>query len=405
MKTRRRMSYALIYAILTAAGLLLVAGANWAVDPLHFYRRPFLHHTFISNDRYQNPGLIQNYDYDAIIIGTSHSQNFSLESISRVLGWKAMPLAMSGSTAHEQFLVLNKALQTGKVRDVLWGLDFGAFQAAPDRLGNTADSFPLYLYEVTAYSHVKYLLSLDTLILSAQALGGLGPQSLETRNTWFQNRQFSEEQSIRAWRQVQATRVRTESRRFEQVPPTTPIVNANVLNNLVPALKSHPHVRFHLFFPPFSILACVDDHAFSKDQFPARMDFKRQVVAVIGSLNNCRLYDFEAAQAVTHDLNNYCDHTHYNQRINNFIVEAVARDDFRLSAENSEEHLTAFENSVHDFLYKAAAPPSPSRKRPQMAVQALHLSRDPAPSRTHPARTADVTGISPGTRDEARGRY
>ena len=91
-------------------GVALVAAINFIVDPLQYYRRASWYPPhFSDNQRFQNPGLIRNYDYDTIVLGTSHSENFLASDIARILGRRALKLSISGSSIHEQSLTLRLA--------------------------------------------------------------------------------------------------------------------------------------------------------------------------------------------------------------------------------------------------------------------------------------------------------
>src|SRR5207244_2667821 len=117
----------------------------YAVDPMQFFRRAAYAPVFSTNERYQLPGLAKNYDYDTVIAGTSMSQNFYPSYANKVLGARVLKVAISGSSAHEQFLILNVAVRTGKVKRVIWGLDEWAFSGAPDRVRDDLGMFPHYL--------------------------------------------------------------------------------------------------------------------------------------------------------------------------------------------------------------------------------------------------------------------
>ena len=110
-----------MFAILLAIGVALLTSI---IDPLQFYHKATWYSpVFSTEQRYQNPGLARNYDYDTIIIGTSMTENFIPAEVDKALGGKTLKLSIRGSTADEHFKIASLALQTGKVKKVLWGLD------------------------------------------------------------------------------------------------------------------------------------------------------------------------------------------------------------------------------------------------------------------------------------------
>src|SRR5579871_3770468 len=118
----------------------------YAIDPLQLFRRAPYAAVFSTNERYQLPGLARNYDYDTVIVGSSMAQNFYLGYADRELRARTLKLAISGSSAHEQFLILNVALRTGKVKRVVWSLDQWEFRGSPQRVRDDLGVFPYDLY-------------------------------------------------------------------------------------------------------------------------------------------------------------------------------------------------------------------------------------------------------------------
>ena len=89
---------------------------------------------------------------------------------------------MAGSTAHEQYLVAETALATGRIKTVLWGLDEPSFAWPARAVRDDQAPFPYYLYRKRG-PNLEYLLSLSTLRLSLLALNGNGgPTSTSTRS-------------------------------------------------------------------------------------------------------------------------------------------------------------------------------------------------------------------------------
>jgi hypothetical protein len=357
---RKRTSYLQWYAVSTVAGLSFVAALNGLIDPLHFYHRPFLHHTFTTNERFQNPGVIKNYDYDAVVMGDSLCENFRVTQLRRSLGWHTVNLCMSGSTAREQAVALRKALDTGKVRDVLWGLNYDAFIRAVDDLNHNGD-FPLFLYEESLETPINYLLSFDTLQMSIRALDGRGPQDIAEIHGQPTGARYCRQSVLQVWRRMHSSGRPPVSSEAPEVRFAATRVTGNVRDNLLPLVKRYPHVRFHLFFPPLSVLSYVNDFTISESRFATRLLFKRQVLEAVADCPNCRLHDFDGTLSVTRDLERYKDLMHYDSTVNDLMIDALRRDADRLDHENCDHRLAEFERSVHDLLKDVTALETPTR--------------------------------------------
>lgn len=63
--------------------LALIAIFTVIVDPLFQYHKPFFN-VYIVSERYQNPGILKNFDYDSILTGSSMTENFRVSWFKNV---------------------------------------------------------------------------------------------------------------------------------------------------------------------------------------------------------------------------------------------------------------------------------------------------------------------------------
>lgn len=338
LKHSQHILFLWVYLSIGALILIAIASFNLVIDPLQFYRSAWYSPIFTPNQRFQNPGLAKNYRYDTVVIGTSHTENFSPNYIHSQLGWNALKLSIKGSTAKEQTLILQKALNTGQVKNVIWGIELSSFIGNPDRFNEQDGTFPEYLYNETLLTHLIYLLSWDTTVLSADALRGRGLHDLETLNTWHDKYTFSYERVQEAWRESaiksQQISVQTSSVNIEQMMKS-------LNTNLVQIIVQNPNVRFFLFFPPYSILAYIPydncDNATVYKAFMGHLQFREAVTHLLLPLGNVELFDFQTVTAITHNLSNYKDLTHYSIAINEYIIRSLKRDQHRLTTNNTSQ--------------------------------------------------------------------
>ena len=88
--------------ILCIAFLLcfVVALLNYIVDPYFHYHKPYTNYR-LADERYINDGIARNFDYDAIIIGNSLSENFKCSQYDALFDVKSVKLPYSGSGVKE----------------------------------------------------------------------------------------------------------------------------------------------------------------------------------------------------------------------------------------------------------------------------------------------------------------
>src|SRR5688500_3124441 len=68
--------FVIVFFVATVCGLTLVPAVNFWIDPFQFFRRleqPRFSSTML---RHQLPGIVRNYEYDAVMVGNSVGGNF-----------------------------------------------------------------------------------------------------------------------------------------------------------------------------------------------------------------------------------------------------------------------------------------------------------------------------------------
>ena len=100
--------------------LIFVMGINFIIDPLKLFHEPyFLKNKLDSNMRIQASGIIKNYEFDSIILGTSMLENTSAKTTSEILGGKFTNISLSGSDFFERSFILNYALEKKQMKKVI----------------------------------------------------------------------------------------------------------------------------------------------------------------------------------------------------------------------------------------------------------------------------------------------
>ncbi len=336
---------------LAAAVLLLgaVAGFNFVVDPFQFFRKPFLYRPayFPGFQRHQNVGLARNYRYDTVIIGSSVTENFYPSYVNRVLHVSALKLSISGSTAHEQALILTQAIASGQVKNVLWAIEASSFSFGPKGVRDDQSPFPYYMYRWPRFLNVEYLLAVETIRNSLVVLKGSEEHDLETLETWDRRLTFSIPHVLNAWngRCEHFTRKLAPAAVLHD-PIRLRDMEQSIEDNLIRLIRVNPSINFWLFFPPYSILAYIPaDSA----QLTAQIPFERAVIQRLAPFPTARVFDFQLATNVTHDLDNYTDPLHYGRRFNEWIVDSIASDRFRVTADQVEHKLARLIHDVNAY--------------------------------------------------------
>jgi hypothetical protein len=281
---------------------------------------------------FQIPGLARHYPYDAVVTGTSTSNNFRPDDLAAGFGWHAMNFAIAGSVIREQRAVLDVALATGKVRSVFWGLDPFAFRVVPAR------GFPYYLYREPGWRTAPYLLSLGALLhgVTTMRLPDAKRTSLaqwnEERN-WDRQYTYGRVQLLGAWEHRNVVDP-------SALPETSALADALIAETVSSLVRAHPSVQFRLVLLPYSIL-------FDKlllDERPAEFDATCRLDAAIvdaaGTLPNASVYSFRDDEAITLNLDGFKDLLHFSGEVSRQIVRDVAAGRRLVTAETFDRGCT-----------------------------------------------------------------
>lgn len=329
--------------VLSTAGM---AAFNCVIDPFQYYRAATLYKPALWNrmQRYQNAGLARNFAEDTVVVGSSVTENFLLRDIRALWGKPATKLSISGSTAHEQYLVLRTALRTGRVRNVFWGLDTSAFHVAPAAVRDDQAPFPWHMYRDGPVPNVEYLLALGTSRRSIAVLRGRGETDFDAYQTWYDKFEFGPAVTVKAWG---GTCGSFKEKYVEAAHPLSrDLVESrerSIQRNLVDLIRSHPDVRFHLFLPPLATLNYVP----AASRFlPVHLPFRVRLAEEVLGFQNVAFFDFQADRSISDDLTRFKDPLHFDLATTRQIITAIRDDRHRV---RSVAEMAANNRALIDF--------------------------------------------------------
>jgi len=303
----------MLFAALLLTGIAL---GNWWIDPLQHFRAASYPPLLVEPSRFRNPGLARQFAGNAVVAGTSVSRQLTPAAIREEFGWEALNLAMEGASAHEQFLVLRLALRSGRVRDVIWDVNYEFLRGAPEWVSDFDGNFPAYLYDERALNDLPdYLWNIDTCKNTARVLLGRAGWMAYPRRTPAEfsapapGVKFGPEVVERQWQRLWERRGALHARLPEYAGTQ---LKESFAANYLSLIREHPEVRFHLYFPPYS--AAYYD--FLRAAAPVLIDVlvqnRADVFELTRGLPNVELHDLHSAREITDDLRNYCDLIHYD---------------------------------------------------------------------------------------------
>lgn len=156
----------LIYLILVIGALVVVAMQVIRVDPFFHYHQPDTdnYYYILNNERSQNDGIIKHFDYDAIITGTSMTQNFKTTEMDEIFGTNSIKIPYSGASYKEINDSLIVALKHNKnLKTIIRGLDINRFLQDKNIMRLDLGEYPTYLYDNNIFNDVQYIFNREVI--------------------------------------------------------------------------------------------------------------------------------------------------------------------------------------------------------------------------------------------------
>ena len=329
--------------VILCATLLLFAFLTAWLDPFFHYHAPRqgFYYT-LKNERAQNDGIVKQFDYDALITGSSITQNFKAGEMNELFDCHAVKTCFSGATFKEIADLLDTAFAAHKIRYVVCSATdvSGTFIQDKDYLQESFD-YPVYLYNDNPFDDVNYLLNRDVLAeyvlpMLARKITGApgGVTDFDTYSAWsgqpytYGDLPFYLSGSVTG--EVKQEPLTEEERKT---------VRENLEQNIIRIARDHPDTLFYYFLPPFSYVYRAD--VYGRGIAGKQIEAEAYAIDLMLSCENIRLYSFATDRDITFDASNYKDMTHYDAWINSRMLEAMARDDatYRITRENAAAYI------------------------------------------------------------------
>ncbi len=334
MNSRRWFLGMIALALFLAAVPALVTG--W-VDPLFHFGPPKEQLRYpLNTPRYQNDGIVRHFSYDALISGSSMTQNFKTSELDSLFGTHSVKVPLSGASFREINDLMARALDTHPgVKLIVRGLDCTKLRDNWDDLAYAESSYPWYLYDENPFNDVSYLLNKDilfenTLPAISYTRGGRETTGFDEYCNWMEGRIFGQAAIVK---------------RYGREAPGEPVpvtgedlarLRENITRNVTDLAREYPDTEFYLFFPPYS--AYWWDRVCRRGELELYTALFTEASRMMLEHENIRLYAFFEDTQLICGPENYKDPTHYHEDVNTQILHWMAQDQHRLTRENYEDY-------------------------------------------------------------------
>jgi len=345
-----------IFFLVSALLMLIFCGSLTAlIDPLFHYHKPLEMLQYpIHNQRYQNDGIVRHFDYDAIITGTSMTENFKASEFDALFSVSSVKVNYSGATLRETNDTLLRAVDSNpNIRIILRGLDGWSLFDGKDHMRTDAE-YPTYLYDDSVLNDIQYLFNKDiffkyTLEALKHTLKGLPTTDFDTYSSW---------DTSATGRDVILAHYQRPENPGNQNPDLSEEEILNLKDtleqNVIAIARENPDIQFYYFFTPYSIYYM--DYLNQMDLLLRYFQAYQLATEMLLAYDNIHLYSFFSDYETITNPDVYTDITHYNADINSLLLRRMANGEYLLTRDNTESHWQSVTDYYMSYDYASLFP-------------------------------------------------
>ncbi len=346
MKTATYLKITIIGTLLLLIGF---AGINIYIDPLFHYHAPTEGIEYpLWDERYMNDGIVRNFEYDAILTGTSMTQNFKPSQFDAHYGTTMVKVPFAGGSYKEINRLLQRAFaENDNIRYVVRGLDLTGLIRDKDMW--THEDYPDYLYDDNIWNDVEYVLNKDIYftfteyVFTFMDVGGKS-STFDIYQNWAWNYEYNANAMKESWERDE---------RVEEENPLTEediqIIVENMEQNVLDLVKEYPETKFYFFIPPYSI--CYWDSLVRNGELDKVIDAQQLQIELLLEYPNVKVFSFFDEIDIICNLGYYKDAIHYNQYVTDFIMESMINGENLITEENYMEYIDYIRTFYSCFDY------------------------------------------------------
>jgi len=347
--------------------IIIFFGALYIYDPLKLFHKPWVHKDLSLWDMRQNAaGIINNQNYDSIILGSSVLENTSSAEASKFLGGNFINISISGSDFWERSIVLNYALQKKNIKKVIFSLDnYGIVYARKGDIHHKQNNWD-FLYDnnpindFKIYMNDKYLKCLLTFSNKHECVGI--KRDPDRPNAWYKLKMheirynggmgnwFKIKKNMPMHRIFLNTLKTFKQRRLMKRGKSKNIVQLkNYLNEtILRSAKNYPNTEFIFVLPPYSRVEYAIKAQYYRDDFELYKSSLKYLMDKSIQYHNIKIFGWGNENFVD-NLSNYRDFWHFSFQINSLIIKYIQSDKGLLTVSNIDDYLNIFTQKALDY--------------------------------------------------------
>ncbi len=353
---KKSAKWVVAFLALYIGALVVLGGVTVLVDPYFHYHAPISFAKYeLKEQRYQNNGILKNFDYDAIITGTSMTECFEASELNQLFGVTTVKVPFAGASYRE----INEQLQdafahNSGIRMVVRAIDMDVFFEDADKMSYT--DYPEYLYDENPFNDVSYVFNKNVLLKSIQHLHGYMSEksngiNFNAYSNWSNYATYGRDAILSKYNGSQLD--------VEKEPGTISeeeyaMMEKNISQNITTLAVENPDTDFYLCFSPYSIY--FYDFWNRRGVLEKYLLAEQFYIEQLLPYENIHVYSFTSAFDVICNPDNYKDPQHHSGAINSMMLQCMKTGEYEVTAENYDEHCRVvydfYMNYDYDGLYE-----------------------------------------------------
>ncbi len=305
------------FVICTALGIVLGAALLVVVvDPHYRYHEPWFYDKVYYELYATAPNILQNEDYDLLMLGTSMTRNFFLEDINSTFDCNAVKLAASGGTSQDlcKFFHVAKAAKGDKLKRVVLSLDIYPFNKTEPHWKEFE-----YMYQDDHYEDYRYLFSRQSFSSMIYLIKRKTSPKKQRPHQSDRNRMFATEYKGKPYGfdAVVEDAVHNEDSRHSPTP-YDPEAHERNLAELLEIFDRNPDMEFIVYLPPYHIYTfCLSEYL---GEAEGLLKQRTMVQKELLKRRNVKLYDYQSDRKYVCNFDYFSDVQHFSNPVAKMLL-------------------------------------------------------------------------------------
>lgn len=309
-------------------GLIGLGGFNYYVDPFMAFHKSYLEPpVYFHDERTSRPGLVRETQTNNVVLGPSSMSFFLPSYLEDYYGGKSTNLKIGGSTLFEQRLILESALETNPVKNVLWGIELQSVSRG--KMENEYSDFPFYLYDKREGLITKYLFNYKIL--------HVGLKSIEARQLNQDTSLFvfdldkrvnqvtiSERYSFENFYKNMKDYFSKEIKNDNKANYSKENIKENLFHNIEKTVTMHKNIQFDIITPPHIYLEILYMYLFNKNGYYA-FTYLLNEIQKLSQYDNVNVYYFHDKPDFIFEINEFSDLRHFSDNLSKEMLKKLEK--------------------------------------------------------------------------------